>query len=59
MPPEVIHCGKQTKKPKVLVYSTGSYIQYLVINYNRKEYEKEHMYIIESLCYTAEINTML
>ena len=31
---------------KVLLYSTGNYIQYLVINHNRKEYEKEciHMY---------------
>ena len=25
---------------KVLLYSTGSYIQFPVINYNRKEYEK-------------------
>ena len=27
---------------KVLKYSTGNYIQYLVINHNGKEYEKEH-----------------
>ena len=26
---------------KVLLYSTGSYIQYPVINHNGKEYEKE------------------
>ena len=26
---------------KVLLYSTGNYIQYPVINYNGKEYEKE------------------
>ena len=26
---------------KVLLYSTGSYIQFPVINYNRKEYEKD------------------
>ena len=26
---------------KVLLYSTGNYIQYLVINHNGKEYEKE------------------
>ena len=26
---------------KVLLYSTGSYIQYSVINYNGEEYEKE------------------
>ena len=54
-------------KNKVLLYSTGNYIQYPVINHNRKEYEKEcvcvyiythtHIYITESLCYTAEINT--
>ena len=30
---------------KVLLYSTGNYIQYLVINYNGREYEKEHIYI--------------
>ena len=27
---------------KVLLYSTGNYIQYLVINHNGKEYEKEY-----------------
>ena len=26
---------------KILLYSTGNYIQYLVINHNGKEYEKE------------------
>ena len=26
---------------KVLLYNTGNYIQYLVINHNRKEYEKK------------------
>ena len=30
---------------KVLVYSTGNYIQYPVINHNRKEYEKEYIYV--------------
>ena len=25
---------------KVLQYSTGNYIQYLIINHNKKEYEK-------------------
>ena len=29
----------------VLLSSTGNYIQYLVINYNRKEYEKEYIYV--------------
>ena len=30
---------------KVLLYSTGNYIQYPVIKYNGKEYEKERIYI--------------
>ena len=30
---------------KVLLYSTGNYIQYAVINHNGKEYEKECTYI--------------
>ena len=42
---------------KVLLYSTGNYIPYLVINYNGQEYEKEHIYMItESLSCTAVIN---
>ena len=42
---------------KVLLYSTGNYIPYPVINYNGKEYEKEHIYMItESLSCTAIIN---
>ena len=46
---------------KVLLYSTGIYIQYPVINHNGKEYEKEHIYIriTESLCCIAKINTTL
>ena len=45
---------------KVLLYSTGNYIQYPVINQKGKEYEKKKIYIYimcitESLCYTAEI----
>ena len=50
---------------KVLLYSMGNYMQYLVINYNRKEYKKECVYIYiyihitKSLCSTAEINTTL
>ena len=32
-------------KSKVLLYSTGNYIQYAVINQNGKEYEKEYIYI--------------
>ena len=40
---------------KVLLYSTGNYIQYPVINHNGKEYEKECIYIgiTESLCCTV------
>ena len=36
---------------KVLLYSTGNYIQYPVINHNGKEFDKEYiyMYITESL----------
>ena len=30
---------------KVLLYSTGNYIQYLMITYNGKESEKEYIYI--------------
>ena len=42
-----------------LMYSTGTNIQYPMINHNGKEYEKKKVYIItESLCCTAIINTM-
>ena len=51
---------------KFLKYSTENYIQYLMINHNRKEYKKRmytyicvYIYITESLCYTAEIKTTL
>ena len=44
---------------KVLLYSTGNYIQYPVINHNGKEYEKEYVCIIESFYCIAEINTTL
>ena len=43
---------------KVLMYSTGSYIQYPMINHDGKEFKKkmnEYIYITESLCYTAVI----
>ena len=30
---------------KVLLYSTGKYIQYLIINHSGKEHEKEYIYI--------------
>ena len=47
----------------MLLYSTGNYIQYPVINHNGKEYKKECVCVCvcvtESLCCTAEINTIL
>ena len=30
---------------KVLLYSTGNYVQYPVINHNGKEYKKEYIYV--------------
>ena len=30
---------------KVLLWSTGNYIPYPIINHNGKEYEKEYIYI--------------
>ena len=43
---------------KALLYSTGNYIQYSLINHNGKEYEKNvNICITESLRCTAEINT--
>ena len=53
-------------KNKVLLYSTGNSIQYPMINYSGKEYEKNmciYIYICicitDSLCGTAEMNTTL
>ena len=46
---------------KVLLYSTGNYIQSPGINHNGKEYKKKNVYmcITESLCCTTEISTTL
>ena len=33
------------KNNKLLMYSAGIYIQYPVIDHNRKEYEKEYIYL--------------
>ena len=44
---------------KVPLYSTGNYIQYLLIHHNGKEYKKKNAYITESLFCAAEINTTL
>ena len=38
---------------KALLYSTGDYIQYLLINYNGKEYEQEHICIQMKLSHFA------
>ena len=35
---------------KVLLYSTGNYIQYPVINHNEKESEKEYICIYMCVC---------
>ena len=37
------HCYLKQVNNKVLLYSTGNYIQYPVINHNRKEYEKDYI----------------
>ena len=43
------------KQIKVILYSTGNYIQYSMTNHNGKEYEKEYICITESLYCTEEI----
>ena len=43
---------------KILVYSTGNYIPYPVINHNGKEYEKACICITYTLCCTAVINIL-
>ena len=49
--------------PRDLMYSAGNCTQYFVTTYKGKASEKEHIYIyiciIESLCCTPEINTIL
>ena len=46
---------------KVLLYSTGNYIQSPVINYNGKEYFKKNVYtcVTESFYCTAETGTTM
>ena len=46
-------------KPQGPTYSTENNTQYLVITYNRKESEKEYMYITEWLFWIPETNPML
>ena len=40
------------------LFTTDSYIQYLVINYIEKNLKK-YICVIKSLCYTLETNTIL
>ena len=44
---------------KVLLYTTGNYIQYPEINHNGKECKKEYIDITESLCCTEETNNIV
>ena len=63
----IIHRMDKQIDNKVLLYSTGSYCQCVVINHNRNEYDKEcvciyiyiyiYIYITESLYCIAEVNT--
>ena len=70
----VISCSRGSSRPRVepmssawqadslpLSHLRSPAIQYPVINHNRKEYEKEHIYIYitELLCCTVEINTII
>ena len=43
---------------QVLLYSTGICIQYPIINYNGKEYEKVYIYINESLFNNSIVNQL-
>ena len=43
---------------KVLLYSTGKYIHYPVINHTGREYEKDYIYITESHCQTVRRTTI-
>ena len=49
------------KNSKVLLYSTGNYIQHLRINCNEEGYKKKNVYmhITEPLCCIAEINNIV
>ena len=40
---KLLHIGQINNK--LLLYSTGDYSQYPLINHNGKEYEKEYIYI--------------
>ena len=51
---ELLHTGWMNNK--VLLYSTGDYVQYPLTNRNEKEYGKIYKCITESACCTQEIN---
>ena len=62
-----IQCGRSEREKwrpnKVLLYSTESYIQYLLITYNGKEFEKEHICILwiciyEYICIYISLNIL-
>ena len=54
------NCCLEWINNKVLLYSTGNYIQYPVINHNGKNMNKNaYICVTESLCCRAEINTTL
>ena len=38
-----------------LIYSTGNYIQYLIITYNEKESEKEHILVCVYVCVCVRV----
>ena len=40
---------------KVLLYSTGNYIQYIVMNYNGKEHDKEYTYMYIYCCLVTKL----
>ena len=48
---KLLHTGWVNNK--VLLYSTGNYIQYLVINHNGKRYKKEYMCVCVGGCFAV------
>ena len=52
---------KETNKKEVLLYSTGNYIQSLVMEHDGRHYEEKNVYVgmSASLCCTAEMDRTL
>ena len=51
------HTYKRKGNNKVLLYTSGNYIKYPIINHNGKNFKKNvYICITESLCYIAENN---